>query len=302
MIKKFLLFASVGVLFTSCLGDDDPEEFFTNMGLKSANLVIPTNGDPAFAVADVKYDFTLEHTNSTAVVSTDGLALSLQSKLSFESDPVKFVAGNYVEGQTYRFAIDKINSKVNGMYDGDYNVTDLNCLLTTAYYSPAGMNSQSSAPLGTMLVMNYEIGDKYTVKTFPISAFYSGDTTSEYTDRATGEAKTYTSNSALYGVNIDVADATADIVIYNAHFAEPMPMLTMMLKDLKVEYTSRGYYIKGENIVPLVMMDGEYLEVPNYAFNNFVVSCVEGDLTTASIEFMVAGMYKGSFTGSYIVK
>lgn len=296
-MKKILFYASMALLFTSCIGDDEPKTV-TKMTIRTANHVVPEVGEP-FIMANVLYEFEFEHNHSTAVMKVEDMALNTQTKLSFESEPVKFTLGNFTQGTIYRFEVDQINTLANGVYSRECQIEDLDCMLTTAYYAPSEMFQQSAAPLGTLVVMNYEIGDMYEVTTFPVSAFYSGRTQTQYTTKE-GVAKTYSSNSALYGVNMNLATKKADIIIYDAQFAEEMPMkLTMALKNLDIELTREGYVIKGKNIVPLVGDDA--IEYPRFAFDELVMVCEDDALTQVNINFTVAGQYKGSFTGSYVL-
>ena len=100
---------------------------------------------------------------------------------------------------------------------------------------------------------------------------------------------------------MNLAEKTADIVIYDAQFAEEMPMkLTMMLKGLNIEFTREGYVIKGENIVPLVGNDA--IEYPQFAFNEFVFECNDEFLINANVKFTVAGQYRAEFSGKYLIQ
>lgn len=300
-MKKILFYASMAILFTSCLGDEDDSKFKIKETLKLANLVIPeSETEEPYVLADVKYDFELEHIHNTAIVRVEDMMLDMHTKLSFESNPVQSSSNNYTQGSVYRFSIENISTLVNGMYNAAYQIEDMNCMLTTAYYAPTEMLQQNPAPLGRLAVMSYEIGDLYDVKSFPVSAFYSGETKTYYVTKG-GSEKTFSSRSALYGVNMNLAEKTADIVIYDAQFAEEMPMkLTMMLKGLNIEFTREGYVIKGENIVPLVGNDA--IEYPQFAFNEFVFECNDEFLINANVKFTVAGQYRAEFSGKYLIQ
>lgn len=296
MMKKIFLFAVLGLAMTSCL-DDDGEDVTNYVSYSTANLVIPANGEDPFVLPSVNYKCEFNYTQGNLVVSTENLQLNLQSVLSFKSDPVDYFYGNYAEGQVWKFNIDKISSILNGAYDTDYDINNLSCTLTTAYYAPQEMWTQTSLPFGTVAMLNYNIGNLYTVKTFPLKAYYSGTTTTHHPGEG-GADVTFVNDAPLYGITIDAAKNKASVEFYNAKFAEAMPMsITFTLDNLDVKFTNRGYYITGENIVPV--MAGTPME--RYTFDNFRLSCVDENLTKVNIEYNVAGN-KGEFAGSYIVQ
>lgn len=299
MKKKIFIYAVIGIVMTSCLGDDEKNDITNYVTYETANLVIPADGkEQPFALSDVEYRYDFNYTHNTITVKTDELQLSVQKELAFETEPVSYFYGVYAEGQLWKFNVVQADSKVNGTVDSDYAVKDLSCTLTTAYYAPQELWDQQAQPLGTAVLMKYNVGDKYTVKTFPVLAYYSGKTTTSYKDKNDQEVG-FSTTMPLYRIEIDVDDKKADVQFYNAKFAETMPMsITFTLEDLDVEFTNRGYYIKGENVVP--MMDETPME--RYVFNDFTLSCVDENLSTINVEYNVAGMYKGNFSGSYIVQ
>ena len=94
-------------------------------------LLTTTGENPqSFPVYNVPFVFKYEFVNNTITLSTDMLGLSLNNKLSFVSDPVNFVGATYSEGMALKFEVPSINTKMNGVYDSTYNITDLECLFT----------------------------------------------------------------------------------------------------------------------------------------------------------------------------
>lgn len=107
------------------------------------------------------------------------------------------------------------------------------------------------------------------------------------------------SDVTLYAVAIDPNTNKAEVGLYNAKFAEPMPQLTMYLRGLNVEYTAEGYkiYASEEGVVPLVGND--LIPYPDYIFNNFELVCEGEKLTDINVNFQVAGKFNGRFNGSF---
>ena len=106
----------------------------------------------------------------------------------------------------------------------------------------------------------------------------------------------------LYRVLIDLEKKTADIIIYNAKFAAAAPPLkAILLKGLKVTWGKGSYSIEGENLIPSVPEGGTWQENPRYVFNKFAFNTNGKTMTDANMSYLVAGMYTGQFSGSYVL-
>lgn len=300
MMKKFLYLATIGLLFASCEEDnnaDAPDNGVSVQYKVACHIASLDGSQKAMPVFNVPFNLKYEYVNNTMVIATEDLDVSLQTSLSFTSDPVPFTAGSYTEGAALKFSVPSINVLNNGRYDNTYMVKNLSATLTNIYYCPSDWRQTAQYPLGDMLIMNFQLGDQYKVRTFPLLAFYSGVTTSSFSMQ--GQEQSYSSDMTLYGVAIDPNNNTAEVGIYNAKFADPMPQLTMTLKDLMVEYTDDGYVIKAgeEGVIPLVGTDN--VPYPDYVFNKFEMKCEGENLTGVNIIFQVAGRFNGKFNGAF---
>ena len=297
-MKKMLLLAGICLALVSCKNDEND---IPDNGIKSeckVSCLLTTKGEnpQSFPVYNVPFVFKYEFVNNTMTLSTDMLSLSLNNKLSFESEAVKFTGASYAEGKALKFEVPSINTKMNGVYDSSYNITNLECLLTDIYFCPDSWRNNNPRPLGDMVIMECEIGDKYILRTFPLIAGYRGTSATSFA--MGGQEQSYMSDVTLYAVAIDSNKNTAEVGLYNAKFAEQMPQLTMYLRGLSVEYTAEGYKISApeEGVIPLVGND--LIPYPDYIFNNFELECEGEKLTEINVNFKVAGKFNGRFNGS----
>ena len=293
------LVAGICLALVSCKNDENdiPENGFKSEYKVSCLLTTKGENPQSYPIYNVPFVFKYEFVNNTMILSSDMLSLSLNNKLSFVSDPVKFIGESYSKGMALKFEVPYIKTKMNGVPDSEYNITDLECLLTDIYYCPDSWRNNNSRPLGDMVVMECEIGDKYKLRTFPLIAGYKGTSMTSFA--MGGKEQTYMSDVTLYAVAIDPNTNKAEIGLYNAKFAEPMPQLTMYLQGLNVEYTEDGYEISApaEGVVPLVGND--LVPYPDYIFNNFNLECEGDKLTSIDVEFQVAGKFNGRFNGTF---
>lgn len=301
MLKKFLALGSICLMLVSCSEDnpDMPKNSVT-MEYKVSCLMIPTDDSQAsFPVYNVPFKFICNYDDATMSLSVSQLGISMNNKLSFETQSVSLTSLTYPDGEIFKFNVASADVKNNGTIDNRYNVSDLNCLLTNIYYCPDEWRNNNVYPLGEMVIMNCNLGNEYKLYTFPLLACYGGVTTTSF--NMGGNEQRYNSDVTMYAVAIDANTSTAEVGIYNAKFAEPMPQLTMFLRGLKVEYTSDGYVIKcGEDgVVPLVGMGNAQVPYPDYVFNKFELKYNCENPTSITIDFQVAGKFNGYFGGSY---
>lgn len=170
------------------------------------------------------------------------------------------------------------------------------------YYSNKGVNSGSKPPMGTLVASRFRVGGEYTVTVIPHIAYYGGTTVTRY--NLGGEEKESTFYEPLYYITLDINKMTADLVIYNARFAEGMPSLAAVnVKGLKLEPSrEHGYRIYGKDIEPSVGVGSNEVAYPQYIFNEIEMHPTDELCTACDITYKVANKYEGSFIGSYRVQ
>lgn len=153
---------------------------------------------------------------------------------------------------------------------------------------------------------SYKVGNELDVTLFTTDASFFGTT------ETTFPGGTYSSGDIIYRIFIDVKKNKADLVLYNAKFADKAPVLPVIyVPGLDVTFSKGNYVIKGENIIPRIPEGSDKdtvngsgqttTENPKFIFNEFRMETVPGTLmSTVDVEYKVAGIYEGQFRGKYV--
>lgn len=293
-MKKLLfpLACALMVLGTSC--DDDPDQPANTYQVKGE---LPTCIIPEDATKEVTftsttiYSFTLYDKTGLWTAGVNNLNVPGFGTVDFTTPEIS------ASGMYNRYLA--FNSPFTAK-SGE-TISDFQAMLCTDYYYYNNESSLVSNPLGMLCSVTFNVPGKYSVHAFPRRAYFGGSTTTTY-NGADGAEKHYTSNSMTVGIDINLDSRTATLVMYNARFAEEMPMSLsrVELKGLKVEGDrEHGYELTGKNIIPLVGEGQGAVEYPMFVFNDIEFHPTNDLMTRAECEFEVAGRYKGEFSGSY---
>lgn len=302
---KYLLLAAAGLSMASCSLDKDNDKTFVTKTVSTANLIIPSSGE-SFATSST-YSMTFYPISQGVELKCADLRLGMVP-VSFTTTRMSYTAF-YVES-TYA----EITKFSGGTSDSNgLSISNLSGSTSMAVnLIGSGMPSVPNFPAypngswPEALVLQYTVNSDYTVKTFPFDAVYPGKTT-VYT-KSTGES--FTHDGMAYRVLFNANFSKANVVFYNAKFAENMPFaITFVLEDLDVVFNKTGYAIvipEGERLIPLYVEGGKTTPFPAYQFTSFVLSTTSNDLTEVSIDYTVEGgmgssdTYFCSSSGSYL--
>ena len=298
---------------TSCNLDNDPENNYQQIPYSVCNLVIPAQGE-SFATQG-NYILTYYFTEGTMNVSTNDLSLGV-GKVDFVTSGMPYEVKSYtVNGNEYR---EVVNFKGGIFNQGNVTVSDLKGYTSQLFYFAPTIELPNAweypKSFNIPLIMQYTLNQEYMVKTFMQDAIYSGTTTLTTISPA---ANTFSNDGVLYRVYFKAGLNKADVIFYNAKFAENMPVtVNFVLKDLNVNYTKTGYSISstpGQNIIPQMIAKDGLTPYPTYQFTTFMLNNSSDDLTEANITYMidmirtgddgtetVMAKYNGSFSGAYV--
>ncbi|MCH5231752.1 MAG: hypothetical protein J1F43_08160, partial [Muribaculaceae bacterium] len=184
----------------------------------------------------------------------------------------------------------------------DANISNANFLLTPYFNYPQyyGIAPTYNNP-GNVVVASYTYNDSYEVKTFQPVTFFKGTTETRYPYK--GEVQTYSTETIYYQLGIDVTKTPnkAKMIMYQAKFTsvEQEPKKDIIIEDLDVNYDNGVITVSGKDVIPGILEGNEVTPYPSFTINNIEFKTTNADLTWATINFTVAGIYEGSFTGSY---
>lgn len=302
-MKKILFAAAVAAMslgMTSC-NDDNDDITTLNIPMTSYNLVSATDGSGC-AVSLCNYLVIMTYPDNLLTLGSENVKTTGTSALYFQTGKLSTQAKSVqVDGKSCEtLTFSALNASENGSV-----VTNLDGMLTQAVYIPSDNEVPGYdilVPGGTShwLFAQYVLDGKWKIATFWPDLTYRGSTMTIFP----GQSEPFTTDGISYRLvmqrNLDnsITDK-ADVIFYNAQFAPQAPALkAIVLKDLKLEFTPRGFRVSGTNVVPKVLMDGNVLtDNTRYTFDKFDMNS-SGTMTTAAIDYTVAGIYRGSFSGS----
>ena len=292
-MKKTLLYTAIATLFGGASCSTDGQNDVTLEWNTPTINVITSLDDGSINMSAGRYAIKISQTgwtgdiNSSSLVLNGGTSNLATDQGSYTTDGVNIFFKNLPGNVT-----GNVNMPIS---KGNFN-------LYSYYYNNTPVGKYSFAPYATAAIAaNYQVGDAYLVRTFQPVTVFKGSTTTSYPN-ASGEIEHYNTDEIQYGVSIDMTNKTAAIVMFDSKFSasDKEPVKTVLIEGLNVEATSRGIRISGEDIIPGMLSGSEPLPIPNYIFNSIVFETTNEFLTEARLTFNVAGIYSGTFTGSYV--
>ena len=295
-MKKILLTGSVAMLLSLTACDTKESDNTWSLSVPCINLV--TNlSDGTTLISDGSYKVSEKTISLKGYVGTNNLIINNNS-VSFETPEM-----SYRSYTGYDALFNGINTTTN---NGNYEIKG-SFYVTPHYYVPIpGINYGTTAPLNNspfaqVAVGVYTLGNDYKIRTFQKNTYFYGETTTTYPQ----SPDPYKTQDILYGLTLNKDEVTgelsATIIMYNAKFSgipqEPTKT-QVVLKDLPVDLSNGAISITATDVVP---EDELGVPNPNYTVNSISFNTTSDDLTTCRINYQVATVYNGSFTGKYVL-
>lgn len=307
-ILKLSLAAAILLPLASCNNDANENSYTRGLPISAYNLV--TSADDATVAPAVSlsgYNVTFKYSNqeNTLQFKSGNVVLPDGGSVSFTTKPILVNVSSATVDDIPREVI-KFSSE--NPSESGAEVTSLNGVITQSAYFPGsavvkGYDLLFPSSIKHYAVMDYRLNEQWRVRTFWRDMTFVGSTTTTYPNMS----GPYTDTKFRYRIYMKTNDkgaltGKADVILYNAKFAPPAPLITVVLRDLDLKFSNSGYTLSGTDIIPDQVNDGgELTPNPKYMFNNFTFTAV-GDLTQATASYQVATVFKGQFQGSSIVK
>lgn len=297
-MKKSIYLGLVGlaaIAMTSC--DDNPTNTQT-FPVTTINLVTSNEVGVNPEVIGSLYNCAFDLTAGTMVMSTDFNAG--KNRIAFTTPSLKYNTAYAKDENVVHEAI-FVNALMGGTSSTGESITDIECEMTSMAYVPPTVSgiTQVQYPSSKYMIMSYNYGMNYKVRTFWPDVTFRGTTKTSY--EFAGTPGSHETQDILYRVVMNGKDKKATVILYNAKFTsvsqEPLKS-NIVLEDLDLEFTNSGYTISGTNVVPKCYESGNGVQNPSYTFDNFMLTSA-GNLVDCNISYKVAGKYEGTFTGSY---
>ncbi|MDE7181292.1 MAG: hypothetical protein K2N88_08875 [Muribaculaceae bacterium] len=300
-MKKLLLSglaALCALAFTACNKSSDNSNV-VSFKLPTYNHFSSSTPGGSVSVAPASYTYTTEIPAFTVNMSGQDLS-SPTGNFNFRTSEIGFKVKYY----DFNGRDAEVISFSSALPTENNVITDLKCQLTQMAYAPGSAEVpgyKRFAPNDTFsyTVMSYRYNGML-VRTFWPDMTYKGLTVTQ----GVGMPGEFTNQNMSYRVVMQRNDDNtlknkADLIFYNAMFAQGMPELTIVVKDLDLKFTNMGYELTGTNISPYMVEGGELQPAPRFVFNEIRFDA-SGDLTSITGTYKVAGIYSGRFTGACI--
>lgn len=302
----------LGMGLTSCNLNSDEGDNYQSFNYSVCNLVTPLSGGNSFATFDT-YNLVYYIYAGNVTVTSTSLSLGIGTT-SFTTAPMPYTVQAYGTIQNY-LEVTKFNggqalgngatiSNLSGFTSQWLNFLPSETVPMIKYpvnYTPA-------------LVISYLAEYDYNVRTFSPDAIYGGSTSVSIVG---APMPPYTSDGVYYRVIFHNDLKQADVIFYNAKFAEMMPALNFVVRNLDVVYNRSGYSIQipaGQYIVPEMQsgQSGTLLPFEKYRFTSFNLVPTSTDLTNAMITYNIdqidpevdlntaVASFNCSFQGAYV--
>lgn len=312
-MKKFLLLGTVGLALglIGCTKEGYNESKFTIGGpaltiISSSNdgSVAVSYGVYAFAITTINYESTVELSSPDLIANNASLKFSgLEQAFTIAGyeylvDKVKATAG----ATGMEINNDKFIAVPYYLYDNNYMDYDYGYYYTTA--DAAELTYTTSQRPNYITVAKYNIGSSYKVNTFQVNTFFQGKTTTTYPQ----SEEPFVTDGITYRFILNPPAEnqtayTATLIMYNAKFSsserEPLKA-AIIIEGLDVTFSPNGINIKGENIIPGIVEAGSTTPNENFMINSVEFNTTNEYYTTGTLDYTVAGIYKGHFEGSYL--
>ncbi|MCM1522276.1 MAG: hypothetical protein NC039_06450 [Muribaculaceae bacterium] len=244
------LAAIVGAMSTSCM-DDNKENYqeviLTYGGEQCFNIVTDKETGEELISGNPNYKMTFEQIGGT---------------LKLEISNVQFASGYYglsFKLPTMNFTYDTNTGyfKANGKdliptnATGSYIFNDFSLKMV-----PTRIIDEANCPI---YLINYTVNDKYDVTVIPTTPVLVGTTTSAIYEGEELSGETFTLENRILSATVDPVKKTARIVIPQATFEEQMMPRNIVMKNLPVTISSKGFSVE--------TAEGETIQIYNQVDN-----------------------------------
>lgn len=286
---------AIALLAASCGSTSEPTQTIS-FSPKVNSLYIPDNMmEDVTCQTGMTYGISMDLIKRTMILQCNELRVGGKN-LSFTTDAMPM---DYLMNGVMWTAYVK-NGAATGA--GNAEVSNLNGYVTNIvqYYKPTLGEPLAGNVVSPLPFITYHVND-YIVKTFAENSYFAGETVTQYPTE--GGQETFKNSDPIYRVQFSSDMKKADVVIYKACFAKSMKDKGIVLegiyvKGLDVKLTRSGYELSGTDIIPESLGDGgALLPYERYKFDSINIRTVNGDMSQISCDYVVASVFRGTFTG-----
>lgn len=306
MKKLFFAFtAAIALIFTSC--SNDVSDSISTAAYPTLNLVTPADGSTPY-ITPSTYSFYFNISQGKAALTLNRMSFE-NTPYTFATDTLRYSSYTYQTGSGVGMLI-RMGSGLTGYMNGDrnYPVKNINCDITGLFYwfssaVPGYPAASWNAGDPSMVIMQYDAQDLFSVQTMQPESFYYGETTVF----ANG-AQSYKGNVPVYRLKVNSDYKTADFIIYNAKYSDDTDQVrAIILEKIPFTFKRGGFSLKASNVVPKVYLgtdeNPDLAENPDYKIDSFLFDTTNREMTEVSLDYEMAGKYSVTVAQmSYVIE
>lgn len=266
---RLLLAALVipALMLTSC--NDSEEENTGSLRLSATdNIILSTNKttQTTEALPGANYSINVDYnTNVCRIVVNDLQYDPQKSAISFSMPDIRIAVGS--TGWIIRQSEATVQTT-----NGSAKITNFEAWFTMRV-------GGSSALAG----ISFTLDGQYEITTLLTTSNFTGTLNS--TIIGNPDDNPFTTNNTTYSVLVDRASQTAEVRIYNPKFSSDMPsnLGTMVFPNLPITYTSKGFNVNINKVIPEIATAGGSDPYPQFAITNLQIAYVAG--SRANMDF-----------------
>lgn len=259
----------LSIIATSCDNNNDSDNFeqimtfdqiYTVTGPDSKTSTYPTT----------QYTYKINHSKGTADIIVKNVRFSPMmppTTMEFKNLSISY-PNSHLSSTLIKIAGSDIIPEVQNTVTGKtepmegYTISSI-----SGYIIP----SQTSGPNSATLT--FTINGVFTIKAYPIPDLYQFESITN----VTGPGNQFSFNNAHYSINLNRGEGKVHLYLYNTKFAERMPAMNMIFKDIPVTFNSTGYKLNCESLIPCLNDSGATL-MEDYPITNLSGSVTNGKL------------------------
>lgn len=314
MNKHFLLGGvtiALALSAISCTKDGYSEMNITRPA--AAISLITSLSDGSVVASEGNYAFNIKMTNTetSGTISSPDL-IANNTSLNFNTDSQGYKSSGYdyffenVKGTVGNSTMELNNANFLALYLYDMEFENENSRNKYGYFYDETKIGEYTYQVNVnypwITVAKYNIGSSYRVNTFQKNTFFRGTTRTTYPANPQG----FVTDDIIYRFILKKAEKsdayTADMILYNARFAQEMPvsLIAVLVEDLNVDFTPDGIKITGKDIIPKWYTNNEYLPLERYIFRSVDFTTTDEYYASGRLIYHVGDDYEGYFEGSYL--
>lgn len=272
---SFLLALCLCVFAASCDssdkdGDKDSDKFEVTMTFNQTNAVTgPDRQTTAYPTS--KYTYKIDYNKAKVDITVEKVRFSSMMPaitMELKNVPIKFplsyLSSSYftkIEGKDIIPEIPNTETGESEPMEG-YTISSI-----SGYIIPSPVIKTNSATL------TFVINGVFIVNAYPDTSIYEF----ERTTSVTGPGNPFSYDYAYYAINLNSEQNAAHLYLYNTKFAEKMPAMNMIFKNIPVTFNSTGYQLNCESLIPCLNNSGA-TPMEDYPITNLSGSVTNGKL------------------------